>query len=97
MSKSDESVDLSRQEGVDLRNIECLELRRVDHRGRRNLAKDRKKTAFVWFCTQEEWEWNACLIDSFVKGGAGHQYLTSRVADDAEIEISYGEGSVFDR
>lgn len=50
--------------------------------------------AFVWSATADGWLYLADLIQSFVDGGAGHQYLTDDKDDVALIELSSGEQDV---
>lgn len=45
---------------------------------------------FVWSCSSDEWTTNSFLLEPFLER-PGHQYLTDEVADDALIEVSYGE------
>jgi len=47
--------------------------------------------AFTWEATTGEWATLADLVQPFLQGEAGHQYLTSEVADDALVTISFGE------
>jgi hypothetical protein len=46
---------------------------------------------FRWVCTAEEWLTNAMLLDPFLEGRAGHQYMTREGIDDALVEVSFGE------
>jgi hypothetical protein len=45
---------------------------------------------FVWTCTSDEWETMSLMLEPFLEQ-PGHQYLTVENADDALIEVSYGE------
>jgi hypothetical protein len=45
---------------------------------------------FVWGCTSDEWETMSLMLEPFLEQ-PGHQYLTVEDADDALIEVSYGE------
>lgn len=43
---------------------------------------------------QDGWSRNAGLLEPFVAGKTGHQYLTSEASDAALIEVSHGERAV---
>ncbi len=66
-----------------------LLLTRVVRRPEKNLVRE-EYDSFVWSCTSDEWTTMSLLLEPFLKG-SGHQYLTDEVADDALIEVSYGE------
>ena len=48
---------------------------------------------FEWVQSAEEWSYLADLIDSLVRGGPGHHYLTHYPDQDAIIVVSKGEYS----
>jgi hypothetical protein len=91
MAGSDGSVNLVSQPGVRLGGVGSLELVRLpdDRRGR--LARGGHSADFVWSGNDGEWLTRAELLDQFVCGQKGHQYLSSFHRDDAIIEISFGE------
>ena len=66
-----------------------LLLCRVSRRPGKHLVRD-EYDRFVWSCTADEWETMSLQLEPFL-GQPGHQYLTDEVADDALIEVSYGE------
>jgi hypothetical protein len=74
--------------------MEALQLVRVARRHGAELSKNRRKNAFLWQCDDDEWQTNAELLDPFVAGRTGHQYLTRAGVDDAVVEISFGEPEV---
>jgi hypothetical protein len=46
---------------------------------------------FDWNQSASGWTWAAELVASFVKGGAGHHYLSLEDHDAALVEVSYRE------
>ncbi len=50
--------------------------------------------AFELSASPEGWADLAALLDPFVRGEPGHQYLTREDVDDALIEVSFGEPEV---
>jgi len=46
---------------------------------------------FEWTCTPDEWRRMAMLLEPFLEGRHGHQYLADEASDDAIVEVSYGE------
>jgi hypothetical protein len=83
------SIDLGRQRGIELLKIGGLELRVASGRPDRHLIES-TPGRFIWSCTPEEWETASLLIEPFMAGQSGHQYLTSDAADAAVVEVSYG-------
>jgi len=49
---------------------------------------------FVWETDSESWAFAAGLMEPFVTGRTGHQYLTREGIDAALIEVSFGEPQV---
>jgi hypothetical protein len=49
---------------------------------------------FQWSASSEGWSYEAGLLDPFVEGRGGHQYLTREGVDDALVEVSFGEPHV---
>jgi hypothetical protein len=85
-------LDLAVQDSVYLEGLEQLELHRAEQALPKNLSRpDSKAARFVWSCTDDGWRRNAGLLEPFIQGRTGHQYLTSEVTDDALLEISFGE------
>jgi hypothetical protein len=64
-------------------------LRRVSIPPEKHLARE-DYDRFVWSCTSDEWETMSLLLEPFLER-PGHQYLTNEGADDALIEVSFGE------
>jgi hypothetical protein len=75
---------------VSIPNI-SLVLQRAVSRPTQNLIRQAHGDRFIWVCTDEEWETNALMLDPFIAGRSGHQYLTSERRDDALVELSFGE------
>lgn len=68
-----------------------LTLARPDSDSARELIRLDDGSAFLWSCSQERWRTNAALLDPFLAGRKGHQYMTSETIDDALVEVSFGE------
>lgn len=66
-----------------------LLLTRVAHRPEKHLVRE-QYDRFVWSCASDEWTTMSLLLEPFLER-SGHQYLTDEVADDALIEVSFGE------
>ena len=81
---------LSAQPGIQISDLESLELTRADRRPARHVRED-PKGHFIWSGTSEEWETAAQLMNPFVEGEHGHQYMTNEIGGSLEIEISFGE------
>jgi hypothetical protein len=90
-----EPLDLVSQPDVQITNVEALVLRTVPAAdGRCRLYRAGESSRFTWECTSDGWRALAFLIEPFVAGERGHQYLTSEHADDALIEVSHDEPNV---
>ncbi len=84
-------MQLAAQPGVLLRDVGGVELSLETAHIGHELAKIAEGPGFAWRCSSERWRWNAGLLEPFVAGQAGHQYLTSEQTDDALVEVSFGE------
>jgi len=94
LAAADEEVDLLKTEGVRLEHLDGFVLRRAPHPCAKALRSIQEvENSFMWECTGEEWLRLAELIEPFVEGRSGHQYLTSEVRDDALVEVSYLEAA----
>lgn len=49
---------------------------------------------FRWCASSEGWAYEAGLLDPFVEGRSGHQYLTREGVDAALVEVSFLEPHV---
>jgi hypothetical protein len=78
-----EPIHVTRQPGVRIDGVEELRLIQESERGQRS----------DWLASPAGWSILAGLVDAFVKGRPGHQYLTSETHDDVLIEVSFGEES----
>jgi len=56
------------------------------------LAQVGDSPAFEWSCPSEVWREVVEMLDPFIAGKNGHQYLNDGVLDDALIEATHGEG-----
>jgi hypothetical protein len=90
-------VDLAFQPQVRIRGVDYLVLihRRGGHMKMKLYCTDPTPGAmrFEWSATSLGWENAAGLMEPFIEGTVGHQYLTSGESDDAQIGVSYGERS----
>lgn len=48
---------------------------------------------FEWRQNAENWRRTAALLEPFLAGDTGHQYLTQRSRDAALVEFSFGESA----
>jgi hypothetical protein len=86
------AFDITKVTGVEIADLPQLNLRRtVEPRDKHLEVGAAEPNSFEWTCTREEWIQNAGLMEPFLEGKAGHQYMTSDVIDDALVEISFGE------
>jgi hypothetical protein len=83
--------ELSELPGVRLVDLDGLRLTRALPDGARELVRLDDRSAFRWTCSQERWRTHAALLEPFLAGRVGHQYMTSENVDDALIEVSFGE------
>jgi hypothetical protein len=83
-------VRLDNQQRVEIgAALTALRLRRVEHTPDRHLVQA-PDGSFTWSCTADEWHTASLMLEPLLEQ-SGHQYLTSETADDAIIEVSYGE------
>ena len=90
------SMNLTADPEVDVDDVESLELRRAEKTQGKQLRREGRRAALknYWMCTDEQWLTNAALLDPFVEGRSGHQYLTSEATDDAVVTVSFNEPDV---
>lgn len=84
-----ESVSVGLQPRMQLRGIMSVTLRCTAEPLSKALSQHDRH--YEWTCTRDGWLTNAALLEPFRRGRAGHQYLTDEDADDALIEVSFGE------
>jgi hypothetical protein len=89
---------LDLQPGVNITGLDALTLLKVDDGEAFGLK--RTDGSFVWSSTADGWVALGYLLEPFLEGRTGHQYLTgnrylkSEEDDDAIVEVSYGEPDV---
>jgi len=83
-------IDLNNEPRMRLKNIANLKLVLATQPSRKTLSST-GDPLFVWSCTAEQWRAHAALLDPFLDGHVGHQYLSAEGVDDALIEVSFGE------
>jgi hypothetical protein len=86
-------IDVERA-GTQLINISRFELISDDMPVKKRLKRVDDGPGFEWRCTQDQWGIAAALLEPFLAGSTGHQYLTQENVDDALVEVSYGEEHV---
>jgi hypothetical protein len=94
MAESNAPRDLVAEPRIVVRGVERLELRRASGAGRKQLTSHKRGRSFIWSTDEDRWRANAELLEPFIVGQSGHQYLTSEGIDDALVVISYGEPDV---
>lgn len=93
----DTAFDLAAAPEVHIRGVRKLLLRRIAAPrdvalvGPTDVTND---ADFDWALDAAGWRIAAGLVEAFVSGRAGHQYLTQEGVDAALIEASYGEPMV---
>ncbi len=92
------AIDLASEPMVRLENIGELQLRLDPRLGPylalNRLSKKEQPARFAWIASSSGWMLQAGLLEPFIAGRSGHQYLTREGADDALIEVSFGESEV---
>ena len=83
-------VRLEDEPRMRLSNMTTLEMTLSTTDAHKTLWRTRNG-GFVWSCTTGQWRDHIDLLDPFLRGLRGHQYLTDESNDDALIEISFGE------
>jgi hypothetical protein len=79
LADHDEAADLVAEPEMQIRNVRRLTLRRVSARGDvalRGPAGPGMDAEFEWELDEDGWTTCAGLLEPFLSGGAGHQYLT---------------------
>jgi hypothetical protein len=77
---------------VSIRDQVTLELVLAGAKQEKRLVRVHEEKRLRWMCTADEWLTNALLLDPFLRGRSGHQYLTNEGIDDVLVEVSFGEG-----
>jgi hypothetical protein len=86
-------VDLVAAQGVSLQGVEYFELSAADRPQRKRLSRVGEQPRFIWVRTPEEWRALALMLDPFLEGSSGHQYLSEEGIDDALVEVSFDEAN----
>jgi hypothetical protein len=92
-----EPILVTRQPGVRIDGVEELRLIQESgvgpHAHLRRTGQSERGQRLDWLASPAGWSILAGLVDPFVRGQSGHQYLTSEAHDDVLIEVSFGEES----
>jgi len=94
---SEKSIDLASAPEVNIQGVHSLRLRHTRAseepglRGPRSVAAD---ADFDWALDRDGWRVAAGLLEPFLTGRAGHQYLSEEAKDAALIEVSFDEPTV---
>lgn len=90
-------VDLASAPEVHINNVRSLKLRRVLRMGNaalRGPSAPVTDAEFEWALDEAGWSSVAGLLEPFLRGETGHQYLTDEGSDAALIEVTFGETDV---
>lgn len=90
-------VDLAAMPGVNIAGVEAFMLGRLDEQPEVALQSqptDAQAVECYWNQDASGWRHVAMLMEPFLAGKTGHQYLTREGQDDALLEVSYGESDV---
>jgi hypothetical protein len=90
IARAEDPGDLAQSPGVTLKGVASLKLRVVKEAPRNHLLV-LKGNALLWTASAEEWKEMTYLLDPFLVGETGHQYLTTDGVDDVLVEVSCGE------
>jgi hypothetical protein len=98
LARNGRVIDLASEPMVRLQNIGALQMS-LDRRlgpyvALNRLSKEEQPARFAWIASSSGWMLQAALLEPFIAGHSGHQYLTREGADDALIEVSFGESDV---
>ena len=86
------------KEPMELRELPAIRLN--DIRVELNVTNNPRESQVVWLAktrmvrwvaTSEEWLTNALLLDPFMQGRRGHQFLSPGARGDVQLEVSFGE------
>lgn len=89
-------VDLIALPEVSIQGVRTLKLELVDEQPEvalRLQSSAARGVDFLWRQDVKGWRAAASLIEPFLSGQTGHQYLTQEGRDEVLIEISFGESS----
>jgi hypothetical protein len=95
--ESHATLDLATASEVRIEGVRSLLLMHTNESGDAELRRApsaRTERDFVWEADSAGWLDAAGLMDPFLAGSTGHQYLTREGIDAALIEISFGEPRV---
>jgi len=82
--------DLAHSPVMALGGVSSLRLERVLE-SPRNHIRIQDGTSLHWSASADEWVTMTYLLDPFLDGATGHQYLTNEGNDDVLVEVSHGE------
>jgi hypothetical protein len=82
--------DLAQSPVIALEGVSSLRLVRVLE-SPRNHIRIEDGTRLQWTASADEWVTMTYLLEPFLDGATGHQYLTSELTDDVLVEVSHGE------
>ena len=85
-------LPLHHEAGVSLRSsVSEVNLRVTNKIPAHHLHQDGNR-AFEWRNTNYEWETARMMLEPFLDGRPGHQYLTNDYPPDPNVTVSFGEG-----
>lgn len=90
LTPTEPARDLLAEGRVQLEGVKSFSLVCVQSRPEKRLQVSTGSN-MTWAGTSEQWKETAALVEPFISGRRGHQYLTDEGIDDALIELSYGE------
>lgn len=87
-----ESVRLDAQPEVELDDVDLLELRVSDFHPAMAVSAE-EEGRFVWVCNRDDWATVSSLLEAFLVGRSGHQYLhhSFGATDEADVVLTFGE------
>lgn len=85
------SLEIAGEAGVRLDEIPRLELGLDDGIAGTRVTRNKDRPGFHWRGSPEGWRTRAQMLEPFLDGLAGHQYVEAVGPHDVLVEISYGE------
>jgi catechol 2,3-dioxygenase-like lactoylglutathione lyase family enzyme len=87
-----ESTLLDAQPEVELEDVDLFELRVSDFHPAMAVTAE-GEGRFVWVCNRDDWATVSSLLEPFLVGRSGHQYLhhSYGATDEADVVLTFGE------
>jgi len=94
LAQGETGIDFVAMPEVSIEHVETLKMDRVEAQPEIalvNLSTGNQGSDFQWSQDAEHWRTTAMLLEPFLAGREGHQYLTHEGRDAALIEVAFQE------